>query len=219
MLLAFHQPNYLPNLSYFYKMAQVDIFIVTTNLQFMRREWQSRAKLKMADKDLLLTVPVRGSNRQMIREVLIDKSSQWQVKHSKTLESLYHKTAQPEILNSMLSFYQESYTRLVDLNVALIFFIKDVLNIKTPVIIDEEVGGKKHELLINICDKYGADCYLSGVGGKLYMTEDYIAAINKRNIKHRFVEHNVTFEFPYSAIHYILGESLSKSCDIIKGNI
>lgn len=200
-------------------MAEVDIFVLTSNVQFVRREWQNRAKLKGQDKDLWLTVPVGGSNRQMIRDALIDNSSNWQHKHQCTIDMLYHNTSEPELLARLLECYEHPYERLVDLNVKLIMFLKELLGIDTRVVFDEEVSGNKASLLINICKKYNADTYLSGLGGKHYMDEEYETEIKKHNIAHRFVDRNVTAEYPYTSIHYLLTQGLVGARDIVHGEL
>lgn len=217
MELAFHQPNYLPNLGFFYKMASADKFVITTNLQFVRREWHNRAKLPGQGKDLLLTVPVGGSNRQMIRDAMIDGQTKWRQKHIGTIRNQYRRSADPEVLEGFLSLYERPFERLVDLNVALIGHIKRLLKIETPLVVDEQVGGQRQELLINICRKHGADRYLSGLGGKSYMDGRYVSDINREGITHRFVDRNVTGDYPYSSIHYLLTGGVQEVCKIIHG--
>jgi hypothetical protein len=220
MRLAFHQPNYLPNLSFFYKMASVDVFVITTNVQFVRREWQSRAKLKgTGGADLLLTVPVLGSSRQSIREARINDCEAWRHKHAATIRNLYGKTTERELLAVLLDVYERRSDRLVDLNMTFIQIMRDALGIETPVILDEEVAGHRHELLIGLCRKYQADTYLSGLGGKLYMDDNYRAACDAAGIAIEFVSRNVTGEHPYSAIHYLLGQGLPAARRIVLGDV
>lgn len=212
MLMAFHQPNYLPNLSFFYKMAQADLFVVTSRVQFMRREWQSRARLMGADgRDLMITVPVLGSNRQMIRDAKINDQERWRRKHARTLRNLYQRHADPETLAEALRIYEFGTDRLADFNFRFIEFIRELMGIRTPTILDEEVTGHKHDLTINICDKYQAREYLSGMGGKQYMDKKYTEKLREKNISHRFVDKNITQEYPYSSLHYIFTEGLDSA--------
>ncbi len=204
MRMAFHQPNYLPNLSFFFKMASVDLFVITTNLQFVRREWQSRAKLPNGAGDQWITIPVLGPSRQMIREARINNGEPWRRKHRGTIANHYRSALDQKTLDQIVGLYDVEYDMLADLNVSFIFAIRSMLGIETEIVVDREVGGKGPELLINICEKYGADEYLSGMGGRHYMDEDYVAAIREYDIHHDFVERNVTAEFPYSSIHYLL---------------
>lgn len=209
MILASHQPNYLPNLAFFSKMRQADKFIIITNVQFEKGEgWQQRHKITGAQGDIWLTVPVFGTQNQLLRDVKINNNIPWRRKHQKTLYLLFHKSKGAYLLPEFTKIYERSWDRLVDLNFALIKLIASILEIKTPIVLDEEVSGKKQELLINICKKYNANKYLSGVGAKLYMNEDYLKKLKSNNIEHKIVARNLTAEFPYSTVHYLLSEGL-----------
>jgi len=215
MRMAFHQPNYLPNLSYFYKMNAVDLFVITTNLQFVRREWQSRAKLPNGGADQWISIPVLGPSRQMICDARINNEEPWRRKHRGTIVSHYHQAAHAALLDQIVGLYETEHDMLVDLNVAFILAIKTLLGIETDVVVDSEVSGKGSKLLINICKKYGVDEYLSGMGGRDYMDETYVNAIQKEGIHHHFVDRNVTGEFPYTSVHYLLTQGLREAVDII----
>ena len=72
-IIAAHQANFLPNLGFFYKMQQADVFVVITNLQFEKQEgWQQRNKIAGANGDMWLTVPVLGSQNQLLKDVKIN---------------------------------------------------------------------------------------------------------------------------------------------------
>src|SRR3989344_62251 len=144
IIVAAHQPNFMPNLGFFYKMSKADKFILITNIQYERQEgWQRRNRILNNNQDLWLTVPTLGSQNQMIKDVKINNSVLWQKKQKKTLELIY----------------KTKWERLADLNIAIIKLIKNELKIPTELIIDEEINGDKQDLLINICKKYNADCY------------------------------------------------------------
>ena len=44
MIVAIHQPHYLPWLGYLHRMAQVDLFILLDHVQFERRNYQNRTR-------------------------------------------------------------------------------------------------------------------------------------------------------------------------------
>ena len=44
MLIAIHQPNFLPWCGYFYKMAKADLFVVYDDAQFTRGSYINRCK-------------------------------------------------------------------------------------------------------------------------------------------------------------------------------
>ena len=58
MRVAIMQPTYLPWAGYFGLMHYVDIFVLLDSVQFERRSWQQRNKIKTDLGEKLLTIPV-----------------------------------------------------------------------------------------------------------------------------------------------------------------
>ncbi len=217
MIVAAHQPNFLPNLGFFYKMKQADLFVIISNIQFEKQEgWQQRHKIPGPQGDIWLTIPVKGSQNDKIKDILIDNTKNWKKKHIKTLKILYAKTSEKKLLDQLIAIYSEPYERLVDFNFALLHFLRDVVGVTTPLVLDEEVTGDKHQLLINICKKYNADTYLSGKGAVSYMTETYFDEMERNNIGHIFVEKNITAAYPYTAVHYLLTQGKETISNLLK---
>lgn len=207
MKVAAHQPNFLPNLAFFSKMKAADLFVIITNLQFEKHEgWQQRHKVKGPNNDIWLTVPVLGSQNQKIKDVKVNNQMNWRKKQVKTLETTYAKSKGKSHLDKIISILESEPERLVDINIKAIQKLKEILGIKTTVIVDEEVEGIKHQLIINICQKYKATTYLSGIGAKDYLTNERLKELEANNIKHVFVEKNLTALYPYSTVHYLLDE-------------
>jgi len=57
MIIAVHQPQYLPWLGYFDKIDKADIFVLLDTVQYKKNEWQNRNKIKTAQGWQWLTVP------------------------------------------------------------------------------------------------------------------------------------------------------------------
>ena len=207
MKIAIHQPNYLPNLGFFHKMNKADKFAVITNLQYERKEgWQRRHKIRMNGQDVWLTVPVKGSRRQLIKEALIENAQNWRLGHAESLRHAYGRSADPALMGKLTGIYEQEWTRLAELNFKIIETLKEILGIRCELVLDEETGGRKYELLGNVCAKHGADIYLSGAGGRDYMGAEYIDYLKGRGIACEFFEHNTTAAYPYSAVHYLFTE-------------
>ena len=47
MIVAIHQPHYLPWLGYLHRMAQADLFVVLDHVQFERRNRQNRSQIRL----------------------------------------------------------------------------------------------------------------------------------------------------------------------------
>jgi len=177
MKVVIMQPAYLPWLGYFDLMDQSDTFVVLDNVQFEKRSWQQRNRIKTKKGELWLTIPVisKGRYNQKINEVEIDDSQSWAKKHLKTIERNYaHAKYYKNYINFFKNFYSEKITKLVDFTIPIILYIKDVLGINSQIVKASElnVNGSKVELLIDICHKIKADEYLSPIGSKEYIEEN-----------------------------------------------
>src|SRR5438128_11507779 len=91
VLVAIHQPHYLPWLRYFAKIARSDLFIVLDDVQYEKNGFQNRSKIKTAQGWMYLTVPAQKPLQRCIREIEIDPRSNWRDKHRRALEMNYGK--------------------------------------------------------------------------------------------------------------------------------
>ncbi len=175
MIVAIHQPQYLPWLGYFDKMDRADAFCHLDNVQFKKNEWQNRNRIRTADGWQWLTVPVIHRFPQTIDAVEIDNRKPWAKKHLRALA--VHYGGAP-FFDDHIPFFRETYgrtwQRLADLNIHIIDYIrkamgmreKPVVRASDPALINEpDPTGR----LIDICRHFKADAYLSGQDGARYM--------------------------------------------------
>ncbi len=164
MLVAIHQPHYLPWLGYLHRMAQADLFIVLDHVQFERGNYQNRTQIRIHGAPHWLTVPVlQRSQKERIADKLIDTRQDWDASHFETLRRAYGSAA----VAPLKAIYQTPWERLVDLNDAMLQFLRAAFAIRTPFVNSSElgVGGAKSELVLNLCLAVGADALLVGLGG------------------------------------------------------
>lgn len=177
MVVAVHQPQYLPWLGYFHKIAKCDCFVFLDCVQYKKREFQNRNKIRTKDGWMWLTVPVISKERevQLINEVEINNSFPWQRKHLNSIKLAYKNAP---YFSNYIGFFEDVYSkkwvRLIDLNLYIIDFILKELQIETPIkfLSQLNVEGTKTERIIQICKALGSDTYLSGIGGKDYLDEE-----------------------------------------------
>jgi len=190
MILAAHQPNYLPWAGYFYKMARCDAFVFLDSVQYSRTSYTARCLIKGVNgKSQWLSVPVfkKGRYHQDISEVNIDNQAGWQNVHQRTLETCYSKA--PYFFDySRLSdlAYKKKWDNLSQFNVELIKSMAGNMDIAPSFVklSELDIYSKSSELLIDICKKMSADVYLSGPGGKKYLDEN---KFKEAGIELRFV--------------------------------
>lgn len=176
MIIAIHQPNYLPYLGFFDKMLKADHFVILDDAQFSKGDFQNRNRINTAAGPKWLTIPVKGKFMP-IKDVVINEGHlfsgmKWSEYHLKAIKYNYLKTNFFEILFYRLEdIYKQEYEKLLEVNLALIFLLKELFKIKTPVTLSSELGIKSSatQRLIDICNYFSAETYLSGKAGPNYM--------------------------------------------------
>jgi WbqC-like protein family len=176
--VTIHQPNFLPWPGFFHKWLNADAFVLLDTVQYMKNEWQNRNRIKTAQGAQWITVPVNYRYPQTIREVGI-ADQRWPRKLCGSIEQAYGKAPYfgeywPEIRRIMC----EPYTLLRDLNVALIRAVGGLLGCSAPLHIASDMGVETTdptERLLALCDALGADAYLSGQEGRVYLNRDVFA--------------------------------------------
>ncbi|MGB9608039.1 MAG: WbqC family protein [bacterium] len=166
MLVAIHQPHYLPWLRYFHKIMEADLFILLDDAQFVKGEWHNRNKIKSAGGAIYLTVPIVHRFGQEIRETQIENTIRWREKHLYAFKTNYGNAPYfKEYLPSLFPFYEgKSFHFLGELNEEMLKVFLSLLGIKTPLIRSSQIGveGKGNEKILNLCKAVGADAYLTG---------------------------------------------------------
>jgi hypothetical protein len=180
MIISVHQPQYIPWLGYFDKIANSDAFVFLDQVQYKEREFQNRNKIRTDRDGLWLTVPVisKGLGRQRISDVLIDNEIDWRKQHLLSLKNYYGRAGYfKDHLQFLEGLYGRQWGKLSELNVYIIDYLLDELAIKTPVYFESklDITQAKTDRVIEICRKMNADTYLSGMGGKEYLEEEKFA--------------------------------------------
>lgn len=188
MILSAHQPNYLPYIGFFHKIANCDIFAIWDTVQFVKRGtfgWMGRNRIKTRNGWLWLTVPIltKGKYKQLIIDTYINNDIPWQRKHWHSIYLNYHKA---RYFNKYSDFFEELYkkrwNKLAELSEAIIDYTVDKLKIKTKIIKCSSLRLNSHgtNLIIDVCKKTGADAFLSGKHGKDYLE---VKKFRENNIK------------------------------------
>lgn len=180
MILACHQPQYLSWLGLYHKMAQSDVYVYLDEVQFKKREFQNRNRIKSPNGELWLTVPVLTKERydQKVKDVEIDPTQKWAPSH---LQSFVHNYSKAPFYKEHEPFLKEIYgkdwRRLIDLNVAWDDYMRKQFAIKAEIVYESKVGseGAATDRLVSLCRRLKADVYLSGQGGKDYLEEEKFA--------------------------------------------
>jgi len=182
---AIHQPNYIPWLGYFFKIAHSDKFVFLDNAAYSCGSFVNRNSIKTPNGPAWLTIPVLKSGRfgQLISEVETSNIEPWARRHLATLQSNYGRAPYFKEIFGFLEPYYRAATddrkSLSDFNIQVISSIATYLHINTQFMRASELNvlGHKTELLINICRVVGATTYLAGTGGTSYQEDDKFESV------------------------------------------
>jgi WbqC-like protein family len=201
--IAISQSNYIPWKGYFDSINAVDEFVLYDDMQYTRRDWRNRNKIKTKDGAKWLTIPVevKGKYFQKINETKIS-DLKWGQDHWNTISHNYSKAP---YFNEYKSIFENLYlnTReeyLSKINYMFIKAICDILDIKTNLLWSSEFEllEERNERLIDICKNRGASHYYSGPAAKFYMDE---SLFEKNNIHVHYFDYS-----GYSEYHQLHGE-------------
>ena len=175
-VVAIHQPQYMPWLGYFDKIDRSDVFCLLDTVQYKKNEFQNRNRIKTADGWQWLTVPVIYRFPQRIEEVGVNQTVEWQRKHLQALKTNYSKAPFFETYYaSFEDFYQKSFEMIVEVNLASIELLMDLLGLEGKLVLASSLPVETEDptlRLVEICKNFGGDSYLSGKDGAKYMNVD-----------------------------------------------
>lgn len=191
MLVAIHQPHYLPWLRYIEKIARADAFIVLDNIQFNKNGWQNRNRIKQGGQATRLTVPIHATFPTRLDAVRIDPTRPWARKHIQSLQQAYSRAPYfASHCGFLAPVLARPWSYLNELNRALLEGFVHTLGIQTPIHYASalDVPGEATDRLIHLIQAVGGTAYYSGA----YALESYLdaAALERAGIELRLQEWN-----------------------------
>jgi hypothetical protein len=184
MLVAIHQPNFLPWLGYFDKISRADRFVVLDSvpLQLTGGNYTNRVKMIISGKPSWVTMPLRRGHeaRSCIdqAEYITDATAR-----RKILRSIAQSYAKAPFFSSVMPLVEKIFgletTSLVEFNLNGIYAVAERLGLSTAHFVRSstmDVEGHSNELLADIVRAAGGDTYLAGHGADGYQDDSVFAA-------------------------------------------
>ncbi|MBA3358591.1 MAG: WbqC family protein [Thermoleophilaceae bacterium] len=174
--VAIVQSNYVPWKGYFDLIGRVDEFILLDDVQYTRRDWRNRNRIKTPDGLLWLTVPVRtrGHFDQSIDEVLVSDPD-WAQRHWQTLRHAYGRAPGYQAVAPALEALYGTCDQpsLSQVNAHFLRGLCGLLGISTRISRDTPMpsGTDPTERLVTLCQRAGATEYLAGPSSWAYLRE------------------------------------------------
>ena len=168
------QPGYLPWLGFFEQLQEADVFVIYDDVQFDRRGWRNRNRIKGPDGELWLTVPViqKGRFGQKVHQVDIEDQHAWRRKHVESLRRCYSRARYfKRYFAPIADVIMKPYRKLVDLDISLIYLLAEMTgqpSTKFRRSSELVVTGGRTSRLLNICRALGADEYYTGAAARNY---------------------------------------------------
>jgi hypothetical protein len=165
VIVAIHQPHYLPWLRYIDKIARSDVFVLLDDAHYTKNGWQNRNKIKCAQGWMYLTVPVLDAFGKPISEVRINNQQRWRAKHWAALCTNYARAPFfPRYRELFETVYQNEWETLHELSLHILERLLMALGLRTRLVRSSALGipGTATGRLVDICSRLGATTYLSG---------------------------------------------------------
>jgi len=177
-LVAILQSNYIPWKGYFDLIRSVDEFILYDEVQYTKRDWRNRNKIKTSDGIQWLTIPVevKGKYFQRINETLISDPA-WAKNHWTRLKCAYGKAPFFKQYHQMLEslYLGHDFKLISEVNELFIRKLCEVFGISTSITQSTRYPTQTEdpsERLLQICLQAKATCYVSGPAAKDYLNVD-----------------------------------------------
>tara|TARA_Y100001970_G_scaffold294127_1_gene447165 strand:- start:5528 stop:6211 length:684 start_codon:yes stop_codon:yes gene_type:complete len=177
MIVAIHQPNYLPWAGYFQKILKSDLFIFLDDAQFTKNSYINRTKILQKNKNSWLTIPAKPKLGTPINEVMLSQCD-WPKRH---LDKLYNNYVDANAFKTVWQDIQDIYvelpsSKLAESNILLIERICKMMGIKTKFSLSSMHKSKNNlfseKRLVELVSVSGGSVYLSGRGALAYQNKN-----------------------------------------------
>jgi len=195
MIVSIHQPDYIPWLGYFNKIALSDVFVFLDDAQYSTDNIHNWNRIKSPQGVLKIKIPVEQKLGYKINEVRTKDELKWREKHLKTISLFYKRAPYFDVIyQAVENLFMRDYPDIAKLNEAIIRFFCDGFGIKTKLLLSSELNLNtvKEERIIDICISAGGTTYYSGNGAKAYQVEEHFTS---RGIKLEYTHFDI-FEYP-----------------------
>jgi len=172
-IVVIHQPDFFPYIGFFQRFLHADLFVIQDAVQFSKRGWTHRDKIKTPSGESWITLSLqKHPHTTPINLIALSKSENWQHEHLKMLKMSYQKAPFfNQIFPLVSDLYSQTPILMAEFNIRTIELLMELFDVRLPYIRASELkaSGRSNELLISQLHEVGATHYLSGIGARHYM--------------------------------------------------
>lgn len=177
--VCIHQPDFAPYLGFFHRLLSTDHFIVLDDVQFIRRGWQHRDRIKTRMGTTWLTLSLqKGDYHQQLKDVLLSADGKWIDENLNLIRESYSKAPYFDLIFPRVeNIYHSGHVRMIDFNLAFLQMAMELLEIEPPISLASSYGVKStsSQRLLDLVQAVGGDNYLTGTGSRDYLDEALFA--------------------------------------------
>ena len=178
------QPSYIPWRGYFHQIQKADVFVFYDDVEYDKRGWRNRNRLKAPGGSRWVTVPVASKGcrtaHATIGEVKIKWDQPWNRKHWETIRHLYGKAPYfPQYDKLLQTFFRGHWELLADFTIDFTITLAKELGVERTRFLRAsslKVEGHRTDRLLAILQCLGAKRYVTGPAARDYLEEDKLRA-------------------------------------------
>ena len=191
-IVCIHQPDFVPYLGFFHRLLIADHFILLDDVQFIRRGWHHRDRIKSRNGSVWLTLSLcKGDYHQRIDQVMLSADTKWIDNNLNLISDSYAKARYfNEVFPRVEAIYRAEHKRMIDFNRAFLELAMESFEIDIPISYASDFSIKSNgsQRLLALVQEIGSDAYLTGTGSKAYLEEEIFTAagiqVVWQNFKH-----------------------------------
>lgn len=179
MIVTIHQPEHMPWLGFFNKLAKADVFVILDSVQFEKNYFQNRNKIIGTNGPQWIRIQVRmkGHMENTIAntEVNLQGNLNWKEKYLQTIKQSYGRYPHfKEVYSVIEEVFSQDSILLCDYNIGIIKAFSDKMGLYPTFIRSKDlhIDGLKSSLILDICKKTNASTYIAGPSGRDYLDMD-----------------------------------------------
>ena len=173
--ICIHQPDFVPWLGFFHRLLLCDTYVVLDDVQFLRRGWHHRDKIKTRQGEAWLSLSIaRDDYHQLISQIELSPGLGWIDDHLNLLKENYQfAPCFNKFFPSIEKIYRSGFRKMMEFNMTFLRFFFELFGVRAEIIFSSKlnVPGKSSEKLLNLVNAVGGTRYLSGTGAKAYLDE------------------------------------------------
>lgn len=179
MNVAISQPGYIPWRGTFHLIQRADLFVFFDDVQYTRRSWRNRNRVKGPQAVRWLSIPVRSKGVQQektpIHRIPIDWGRDWPRSHREILRQCYLTAPFYRRYETLLDrLYGSRPALLADFTIETTTSLARELGIRHTRFLrssDLAVPGSGTERVLNILRRVGATHFINGPTARAYTDE------------------------------------------------